>query len=123
MLPRTRPREHTAQASSHPQTLIATSLRIIPWEARAPTIILSRERSNLAKVYDGNGHDGKPEFHSSVASIRARVYDDEEAGVPHTMKYSAALIALASGASAGTTVWSGSFNSYSTAADFDKCSL
>ncbi|KAI0697897.1 hypothetical protein BC835DRAFT_727559 [Cytidiella melzeri] len=41
------------------------------------------------------------------------------------MKYSTGLssiLALAAGVSAGTTIWSGSFNAYSTVADFDNWS-
>lgn len=36
------------------------------------------------------------------------------------MKYSPLLL-FAAGARAGTTIWSGSFNAYSTVADFDNC--
>ena len=42
------------------------------------------------------------------------------------MKYSAGLasvLALVAGARAGTTIWSGSFNSYATVAAFDNCEV
>lgn len=42
------------------------------------------------------------------------------------MKYSASvasLLGLIAGAKAGTTIWSGSFNSYPTVSDFDNCKV
>ena len=100
--------------------------RIILVRARVPTIIPSRRRSNLAFLCDTDGVDGMTEVRTLEIHIGLTSGEDEHPVLPlvPNMKYSAglsSLLAFAASASAGTTIWSGSFNSYSTASDFDKC--